>query len=258
MKAARTRALHKKQHPHQAAAAAAKAQAAAKAKAAAKAHHAVAAQPAHKQQPPKTAAQIKLAHARALSPGSLVACCPFEALAAGLRLAGWPVGAEDVLDLYARVADGPDAGVTITAALAGAARWGLAGVRPLGFEPVELSGVVDEFDRADRGCAASLQQRRELHALQIGQADLADAVAVAPFDDHPPFGAVALDGHGGYVGGRDPALVFVHGFILGVDLPGPHAVFATPAGWWSWGELHDPAEWPDAVIGEAWWVRWQD
>jgi hypothetical protein len=45
--------------------------------------------------------------------------------------------------------------------------------------------------------------------------------------------------------------------ILGVDLPGPHAVLATPDGWWSWGELYCPwCEWPDAVIEEAWAVSW--
>ena len=48
----------------------------------------------------------------------------------------------------------------------------------------------------------------------------------------------------------------VHGLILGLELPGPHAVLATADGWWSWGELHDPAEWPDAVAEEAWAVRW--
>jgi hypothetical protein len=42
--------------------------------------------------------------------------------------------------------------------------------------------------------------------------------------------------------------------ILGLDLPGPHAVLATADGWWSWGELHCPCEFPDAVIEEAWAV----
>jgi len=46
------------------------------------------------------------------------------------------------------------------------------------------------------------------------------------------------------------------GLILQVELPGPHAVLATPDGWWSWGELHDPAQWPDAVVEEAWAVSW--
>lgn len=47
-----------------------------------------------------------------------------------------------------------------------------------------------------------------------------------------------------------------HSVILGVDLPGPHAVLATAGGWWSWGELWCPCEWPDAVIEEAWAVTW--
>jgi len=45
----------------------------------------------------------------------------------------------------------------------------------------------------------------------------------------------------------------VHGLILGINVPGPHAVLATADGWWSWGELHDP--WP-ATIEEAWAVSW--
>ena len=46
--------------------------------------------------------------------------------------------------------------------------------------------------------------------------------------------------------------------ILGVELPGPHAVAVTPDGtWWSWGEPFDPAEWPDLVVEEAWAVQWR-
>lgn len=44
--------------------------------------------------------------------------------------------------------------------------------------------------------------------------------------------------------------------ILGVDLPGPHAVLATPEGWWSWGGLWCPCEFPGAVIEEAWAIEW--
>lgn len=48
------------------------------------------------------------------------------------------------------------------------------------------------------------------------------------------------------------------GLILGVDLPGPHTVLATPEGWWSWGELFCPwCDFPDAVIDEAWEVSWR-
>lgn len=63
----------------------------------------------------------------------------------------------------------------------------------------------------------------------------------------------------GLISGFAPADVpetYVSGLILGVDLPGPHAVLTTPGGWWSWGELYDPDQFPDAVIEEAWEVTW--
>jgi hypothetical protein len=44
--------------------------------------------------------------------------------------------------------------------------------------------------------------------------------------------------------------------ILAAELPGPHAVLATPDGWWSWGGLWCPCEFPDAVVEEAWAVTW--
>ena len=50
----------------------------------------------------------------------------------------------------------------------------------------------------------------------------------------------------------------VHGLILGLELPGPHTVLATPEGWWSWGELYCPwCDFPDAVVDEAWAVSWR-
>ena len=49
---------------------------------------------------------------------------------------------------------------------------------------------------------------------------------------------------------------FNNPLVIGVDLPGPHTVLATPGGWWSWGELHCPCEFPDAVVEEAWAVSW--
>ena len=56
------------------------------------------------------------------------------------------------------------------------------------------------------------------------------------------FGPVGLD---------DPAAR-----ILGVDLPGPHAVCAGGGQWWSWGERWCPCCFPDAVLEEAWAVTW--
>jgi hypothetical protein len=166
------------------------------------AHHAKhhpSAQRAHhqgaKQHHPKTA-HTKAKHpkhtkARALVlPGLVdVACCASEALAASLRLSGWPVGAPDVLDLYKHLTDSPDTGAAISATLEAAYRWGLAGVRPVSFAPVDLD---------------------------------------------------------------DPAAV-----ILGLELPGPHAVAVAPEGCWlSWGAHYCPCEFPDAVIEEAWAVTW--
>lgn len=49
----------------------------------------------------------------------------------------------------------------------------------------------------------------------------------------------------------DPAAV-----ILGLALPAPHAVAASPEGWWSWGGLLSAADFPDAVIEETWEVTW--
>jgi hypothetical protein len=46
--------------------------------------------------------------------------------------------------------------------------------------------------------------------------------------------------------------------ILGLELPGPHAVLAEPDRWWSWGEPYDPAAFPDAVIEEAWAITWTE
>ena len=56
------------------------------------------------------------------------------------------------------------------------------------------------------------------------------------------FGPVDLD---------DPAAV-----ILGLALPGPHAVTADGDNWWSWGELWPAWAFPGAVIEEAWSVIW--
>jgi hypothetical protein len=47
------------------------------------------------------------------------------------------------------------------------------------------------------------------------------------------------------------------GLILGVSLPGPHAVVADPDGdWLTWGMAVPADEFPEAVICEAWAVEW--
>lgn len=46
------------------------------------------------------------------------------------------------------------------------------------------------------------------------------------------------------------------GLVLGLELPGPHAVLAGGARWWSWGKRYDPSAFPHARIEEAWAVSW--
>lgn len=129
---------------------------------------------------------------RGLALGDGWASCSAEALAASLRLAGWPVGDEDVLALHEAAGGSRDCGVPILAALQTAARVGLAGIRPRGW------GLVE-----------------------------------------------------GEPGGR-------RRLILGVELPGAHAVTVAPDGCWvSWGEHYDPGCWPDAVTEEAWLIEWE-
>lgn len=48
----------------------------------------------------------------------------------------------------------------------------------------------------------------------------------------------------------------LHCSILGLELPGPHAVVAVPGAWLSWGESWSPSDFPGAVIEEAWAVAW--
>lgn len=93
-------------------------------------------------------------HAKAVkwSPAADVACCAVEALAASLRLTGALVVERDILDLYRRVTEDPDAGMTLETALAAAAEYGLAGVRLLGARPASRlgDGVVVGVDLAER------------------------------------------------------------------------------------------------------------
>jgi hypothetical protein len=133
---------------------------------------------------------------RQLALGSAVACCSAEALAASLRLSGWPVSDADVLALYLRTTRDLDAGASILATLEAAAEFGLAGTRPVSFEKV----MPDD--------ARSL-----------------------------------------IAGGA--------GLILGVDLPGPHAVLDTGSEWVSWGQAWPVSAFPDVVLEEAWTVGWE-
>ena len=63
-------------------------------------------------------------HKRGLALGEAVACCAAEALAASLRLTGWPVSDADVLALYEMTAGSPDEGASIEDTLEAARRRG--------------------------------------------------------------------------------------------------------------------------------------
>lgn len=146
------------------------------------------------------------AKARGLALGDSLPVCAAQALAASLRLAGQPVGDDDVAQLWELTGARED-GASIQATLAAAARFGLAGCRPVLYRPVGGFGVA-----ATRPVAvAGLDELLRVHA---------------------------------------------HGLVLGVELPGAHTVLATAGGWWSWGDLHDPAQFPHALIEECWAVSW--
>ena len=69
--------------------------------------------------------------------GDLLPVCVSEALAMSLRLAGGAVSDEDVLRLHVLAAGSETAPVSILEALDAAARFGLAGCRPVDSRPVD-------------------------------------------------------------------------------------------------------------------------
>jgi hypothetical protein len=134
---------------------------------------------------------------RQLALGSAVACCSAEALAASLRLSGWPVSDADVLALYWHTARDEHAGASIVATVEAAAEFGLAGVRPVKVQLLAPE-LIPEAGRYKFPC------------------------------------------------------------ILGVALPGPHAVLDTGSAWLTWGEPWPAWAFPDVVTEEAWEVTWPD
>jgi hypothetical protein len=156
--------------------------------------------------------------ARGLALGEGVACCSAEALAASLRLAGGVVDDDDVLELHWRAGGTADEGVSVLAALEAAAEFGLAGYRP--------AKVINARLEDDLGVTLEFK----LHADE--DIDVAEIVA------------------GLHRYGHDTSV------ILGLELPGPHAVLAEPGRWWSWGERYDPSDFPYARVEECWAVAW--
>lgn len=165
---------------------------------------------------------------RGLALGDAWACCSAEALGASLRLAGGRVSQDDVLALHVAAGGTRDRGVPVLAALRAASVHGLADARPRWFGALEPGRdlVSDSDDR-----------RLPLDGLTNDPGHAQPHVIEDPF-----------------IGAGEP-----HGasVILGLELPGAHAVTVGSDGrWLSWGGCYDPADWPDAVIEEAWAVAW--
>ncbi|MGH6654066.1 MAG: hypothetical protein ACRDVE_02540 [Actinocrinis sp.] len=155
-----------------------------------------------------------------LAIGDALPVCALEAVAMSLRLAGARVHDDDVGELWSLLGE-PDA-APVGAALAAAALFGLAGMKPV-------------------SAAAAPVTLLALDGLALGRSCLVLDRALSVRDPK----ALGRDGERR----AHPAA----SLILSIDQPGPHAVLATPAGWWSWGELYDP--WPCRVTG-AWAVGW--
>lgn len=159
------------------------------------------------------------AKARALALADGVACCSAEALAASLRLAGARVDDDDVLELHEATACCHDAGASILATLQAASESELAGYRPA---PSRMAGQDSNLQSPIPGGYASGPLRL-------------------------PHGALSLE----------PPAIPGSSLILGLELPGPHAVTVDDRGrWWSWGRPWDASAFRHAVIEEAWAVTW--
>lgn len=158
------------------------------------------------------------AKARKLALGSL-SCCSAQAVAMSARLAGAVMGADDIEALYWATAASEDAGASILATLEAASVHGLASVGPVSFRPL--------FEVPEQG-----------EPLLGGSFHLGRPAGVR--DD------------------RDLHVGPVHAFsvILGLELPGPHAVLAVGDTWWSWGRPWHRSAFPNARVEEAWAVSW--
>jgi hypothetical protein len=172
----------------------------------------------------KPAAHAKAAKKVGFAVGDWLPVCGFEAVAQSLRLAGQRVHGDEVLRLYDLCGSRE---VSIGEALTAAARFGLAGCRPVAHDLHSRYGDcgLDQLAGDDADLAPFAVEARALPPV-LREAFLHRTVGQA---------------------------VQPHCLILRIDVPGPHAVLATRDGWWSWGELHSP--WP-ARVSEAWVIAW--
>jgi hypothetical protein len=107
-----------------------------------------------------------------------VHCCIAEALASSARMAGWPVGDEDILALYFSVTDDPEFWPAIPTMLEAASRVGLAGVRPvswdripdMAFQPGDIQGI--ELLDGDRHAVTLTRDGQWSWGMHMSIADL--------------------------------------------------------------------------------------
>jgi hypothetical protein len=178
-------------------------------------------------------AKVKVSHKpvvkrRKWSPDEGVALCSARAVAEALRLAtGRVLSDADVVSLYWSTASDPDEGQTLSDALSAA-----CGIFGIATDRVRL-GAQRVGDIPDLDGVLGLRGEAVSHTAEPG-VDPAKADRVPQIWGHP--------------------------LILGLDLPcgEPHAVTYDPRDgtWWSWGQPYSPADFPGAVIEEAWAVSW--
>ena len=198
---------------------------------------------------------------RSWSPDEDVAFCSARAVAEALRIGLGPVlSDQDVLSLYWSTAKTKDDGQSVYGALMAAQGYGLRATDL--FEHLQcvngLERVVAEpaapaapavFGLGDVSEFASLCQQSLFGGPRV------TGLAAVDLSEHPESLVSAIR----ELWVPPPAADLGHALILGLDLPGsePHAVTAGPDGtWWSWGEPYSPADFPGAVIEEAWAVTW--
>lgn len=208
-----------------------------KPKAKTKVHRAVTHVKAKVKHPKAKTAHEKVSHKpvarkRAWTPDGDVACCSARAVAESLRLATGRILADaDVLALHRAAGGDRDDGAAILDVLRAA----------------QASGVATlAFDRAGTESAAVFRSRGL-------SAELASA-----WEGERSRGSIPrLDVCASSSVGERSLSDFL---ILGLELPWgePHAVTYNPADgtWWSWGQPMSPADFPGAVIEEAWQVTW--
>jgi hypothetical protein len=189
--------------------------------------------------------KVKVSHKpvvkrRKWSPDGDVACCSARAVAEALRLAtGRVLSDADVVSLYWAGASDPDEGQTLSDALTAARE--LFGIRPWSEPAVEPDFVIWDCRQAAAEAVKfgsgnlTVEWLQEAHRLAEASRLITDDPPQSPEEE-------------------------AHALILGLGLPWgePHAVTYDPRDgtWWSWGQPYSPADFPGAVIEEAWAVSW--